>query len=193
MSQSARFLELKKRMTVLRHHLLPAEFSPTGSYSDRVLDRTRSYRVLVCAECEAFLEERCLGVVTAAIRNWKIDKQARHTLMALLARCGPDADSNLALRDCIGQAGSSYHHLIRANHGIRESNLISVLQPVGIELPDLNPTWLATVDSFGVARGEVAHRSIGAQKPIDPLNELTIVKQVRDGFGELDRLLNKLA
>jgi len=193
MPQSARFLVLNKRLTVLRHHLLPAKFSPTGTYSDRVLDRTRGYRVLVHAECEAFIEDRCWALATEAIRQWKADGKARHVLMSLLARCCPDVHVDLALGDCVGKAGSSYYHIIQNNHGIREGNLVNVLQPVGLELSDLDATWLGTVDSFGVARGEVAHSTIGAQQPIDPLTELMTVKQVRDGFGELDKLLEALA
>jgi hypothetical protein len=192
MPQSARLLELKKRLTILRRHLLPADLSATGSYSLRVLDRTRGYRVLVHAEFEAYLEDRCWAVASGAIQQWKLDKKPRHVLMSLLTRCGPDASNGQTLADRIGKAGNGYHHLIQNNHGIRESNLMSLLQPVGIELTDLDGTWVSTVDSFGKARGEVAHTAVGAQRPIDPRTELTTVKQLRDGFGDLDELINSL-
>jgi hypothetical protein len=193
MPPSARLIELKSRLTILRRHLLPADLSATGSYSLRVLDRARGYRVLVHAEFEAYLEDRCLALAIGAIQQWKIDKKPRHVLMSLLTRCSPAASSGGTLQERIGQAGSSYHHLIRNNHGIRESNLEILLQPVGIELSDLDGTWVSTVDSFGVARGEVAHNTVGAQRPIDPRTELTRVKQLRDGFGDLDKLLNSLS
>jgi len=192
MPQSARLLELKKRLTVIRRHLLPADLSATGSYSPRILDRTRGYRVLVHAEFEAYLEDRCWAVVTSATQQWKVDKQPRHVLMALLARCGPATSSDQSLEERIGKAGNNYYHSIQQNHGIRESNLVSLLQPIGIELTDLDGTWVSTVDSFGVARGEVAHNAIGAQKPIDPLTELKTVKQVCDGFRDLDAVINSL-
>jgi hypothetical protein len=192
MPQSVRLLELKRRLTILRHHLLPGDFSATGQYSLRVLDRARGYRVLVHAEFEAYLEDQCWALANGAIRQWRVDKKPRHVLMCLLTRCGPVASNGQTLDERIGKAGSSYHHLIRQNHGIRETNLETLLPPVGIELTDLNGTWVNTVDSFGAARGEVAHTAVGAQRPIDPRTELTTVKQLRDGFGDLDKLINAL-
>jgi hypothetical protein len=192
MPQSVRLLQLKKRLTTLRRHLLPADFSATGSYSSRVLDRARGYRVLVHAEFEAYLEDRCWAIAQRAIQQWKVDKKPRSVLMSLLTRCGPAASNEQILQDRIGKAGSCYRHMIDLNHGIRESNLVNLLQPVGIELTDLDRTWVSTVNSFGVARGEVSHSSIGAQRPIDPRTELIMVRQIRDGFGDLDKLLNAL-
>jgi hypothetical protein len=156
------------------------------------LDRARGYRVLVHAEFEAYLEDRCWAVANGAIQQWKVDNKPRHVLMSLLTRCGPGASNGQTLEERIGKAGNGYYHLIQKNQGIRESNLLSLLQPVGIELTDLDGTWVSTVDSFGVARGEVAHSAVGAQRPIDPRTELTTVKQLRDGFGDLDELINSL-
>lgn len=192
MPQSARLLELKRRLTILRRHLLPGDFSATGMYSLRLLDRARGYRVLVHAEFEAYLEDQCWALACGAIQQWKIDKKPRHVLMCLLTRCGPAASNGLTLEERIGKAGSTYHNLIKKNHGIRETNLETLLQPVGIELTHLNGTWLNSVDSFGVARGEVAHSAVGAQTPIDPRTELTTVTQLRDGFVDLDSLINAL-
>jgi hypothetical protein len=192
MPQSARLLELKKRLVILRRHLLPGDLSSTGSYSPRVLDRARAYRVLTHAEFETYLEDRCWTIASGAIREWKVDKKPRHVLMSLLSRCGSASDSDETLDERVGRAGSTFFHTIKNNHGIRESNLLALLQPVGIELADLNGTWVNTVDSFGAARGEVAHTTVGAQRPIDPRTERTTVTQVRDGFRDLDKLLNSL-
>lgn len=192
MPQSVRLQQLKRRLTILGRHLLPADLSATGSYSLRVLDRARGYRVLVHAEFEAYLEDRCWALAHGAIQQWKADKKPRHVLMSLLTRCGPSASNGQTLEERIGKAGNSYYHLVKLNHGIRESNLVALLQPVGIELADLDGTWVSTVDSFGVARGEVAHSAVGAQKPIDPRTELTTVKQLTDGFVDLDKFLNSL-
>jgi hypothetical protein len=193
MARSARFRLLTTRLSFLRRHLLPSEFSPTGSYSERQLDRARGYRLLVHAEFEAYIEDRCWELVDTAIRKWKVDRRERHVLMSLLARCGPNSEATMALGDCIGKAGNAYFHTVRKNNGVREYNLVGLLQPVGIERTELDGTWLSTIDSFGSDRGEVAHSSVGAQKPIDPRTELVIVKQIRDGFEDVDELLNSLA
>lgn len=112
--------------------------------------------------------------------------------MSLLTHCHAGASSGQTLEERIGKAGNGYYHLIQNNHGIRESNLVALLQPVGIELADLDGTWVSTIDSFGNARGEVAHGAVGTQRPIDPLTERITVKQLRDGFADLDKLMNLL-
>ena len=175
MPASARFRLLKTRLGELRRHLLPAKFSPTGLYSDRALDRARGYRVLVHAEFEAFVEDRCWNLAQNTIQRWKADKRSHHVLMCILARCGPKREADLTIMEYVGQAGNTYYQsVVDKNHGIREQNLVDLLQPIGIERSSLDLTWLSTVDSFGSDRGEVAHRSIGAQKPIDPKTELVL-------------------
>lgn len=187
-----RLLELKTRLTTLRRHLLPGDLSATGSYPPRVLDRARGYRVLVHAEFEAYLEDQCTELVNNSIRQWKEDKKPKHVLMSLLTRCGPSESTTQTLEERIGKAGSKYNRLIQLNHGIRESNLLNLLQPVGLELTDLDGTWVSTVDSFGAARGEVAHNAVGTQRPIDPRTELATVRQLCEGFADLDRLISSL-
>lgn len=192
MPQSARLLQLKQRLTTLRRHLLPADFSATGSYSPRVFDRTRGYRILAHAEFEAYLEERCWDIASQSIQQWHNSQSPRKVLMSLLTRCGPEPSKGQTLTERIWTAGNNYKQKIKLNHGIREANLVSILQPISIELTDLDSTWVSTVDSFGSARGEVAHNAIGTQRPIDPQTELATVMQVRDGFIDVDRMLSSL-
>src|SRR5262249_28485668 len=109
-----------------------------------------------------------------------------------LARCGPPVHDGLSLGECIGKADNGYFHIIQKNNGIREENLVALLQPVGIDRADIDSTWLNTVDTFGFHRGEVAHSTVGAQKPIAPLSELVTVRHIRDGFADMDKALGWL-
>lgn len=85
MPTSIRFKEMRARLTELRHHMLPAKFSPTGDYSDRQLDRTRGYRVLVHAEIESYIEDVAREAVTQAIQKWRKNRKPSAILLAFLA------------------------------------------------------------------------------------------------------------
>ena len=49
-------------------------WDPTGTYSERKLDRTRAYKILVHAEIEFFIENILLDVVQREYRRWIISK-----------------------------------------------------------------------------------------------------------------------
>ena len=66
---SPRYKLLSRRINELRRHLLPAKFDPTGTYSPRVHERCRAFRLLVHAEFEAFIEDRVSEVVNADATN----------------------------------------------------------------------------------------------------------------------------
>jgi hypothetical protein len=46
---------------------------------------------------------------------------------------------------------------IDSNNGVRKSNLLSLLLPLGFEEGDCDPLWFGAMDSLGSARGDVAH------------------------------------
>jgi hypothetical protein len=76
------------------------------------------------------------------------------------------------------------------NHGIREDNLFQIFYPIGLKMSDMDNTWLATMDSFGISRGEVAHTSIKTQQPIDPATVFKkITSDILPGLMKLDRKL----
>ena len=83
--------------------------------------------------------------------------------------------------------------VIDQNHGIREENLSKILFPIGIEPWSLDNVWLTTMDSFGRARGSVAHTSVKTQQPIDPETEFTrIAKLILPGLKKLDKKISRL-
>jgi hypothetical protein len=46
---------------------------------------------------------------------------------------------------------------IDGNQGVKKSNLLALLLPVGFAEGDFDPVWLASMDSFGLLRGDTAH------------------------------------
>ncbi len=173
--------------------MLPKEFSPTGVYSDMQLDRARGFRLLAHAEIEAFLEEEASEVVTVVFDLWRNDLKARHTVISLLAFLKPGDKSFTSVAEAVGFSFGRFNQLIKDNNGIKEENLQKFLPPVGIDWATMDGTWLSTLNSFGSARGEVAHKSVRVHQPIDPRGELeTVMDKILPGLKELDEAIHRL-
>jgi hypothetical protein len=193
MKESIRYKVLTRRLKQLRHRMLPRIFSPTGTYSDLQLDRTRGYRLLVHAEIESFLEERASEVVNTAFNSWRADLKPRHTITCLVAFCRVTDRVYGSAAESVGNSFATFSHIIRHNHGIKEEDLLRFLLPAGVDRAQMDATWLSTISSFGTARGELAHSSVRAHQPIDPKGEYEVVMQkILPGLRDLDAVLQKL-
>jgi hypothetical protein len=74
---SARYQALRQRVEMLREHLLPNPFDPTGNYVDEAAVRTRtlSFRVLAHAELETYFEDRVVEIAKASWRRWETNRK----------------------------------------------------------------------------------------------------------------------
>jgi hypothetical protein len=211
MSVSDRFKELRLRVGELRTHMLPRTFSPTGNYSDRQLDRARGFRLLVHAEFESYLEDISKDVVTKAISKWKNDKTPSTLLIAFLASYHSSwnvsdemtnneiieiAKSRNNIKDSVEEvinlAQTQFIKKVRDNHGIKEKNFKTLILPTGIDLCDLDATWITNLDNFGGLRGEVAHKTKRATGQINPQDEYIQVKSLLVGLEQLDRKISDI-
>lgn len=211
MPVSVRFKELSTRLLELRKHFLPTKFSPIGDYTDRQLDRARGYRLLVHAEIEAYLEDVAKEVVTNAIKKWKKDRKASSLLVAFLASYHSSwnvsddisnhqiiqlANARVKVKDSVNEvidiAQKQFIKIVKDNHGIKEKNFKSLILPTGIDIDELDNTWLTDLDSFGSLRGEIAHNTKRATGQINPLDEYNKVLSLLAGLKELDRHILKI-
>ncbi|MFM6673012.1 MAG: HEPN domain-containing protein, partial [Dolichospermum sp.] len=191
MPESDKFITLRTQLNRLKDEFLP-EISPTSSYSESQLSRTAAYRVLAHAEIESYLEERAWTIVIDAKKAWETGKTTR-TLICLLGFSDltmdkpPDTlkkpsnvkqdnhDKRLEITEKINSAIKSFKKVIDNNHGLKEKNILALLLPIGIDSDDLDPAWLADMNTFGEKRGLVAHTSATSYMTIqtpDPANEL---------------------
>lgn len=205
MAKSVRLKELLKRSTELRNHFLPKELDPLGNYSNRQYDRTRAYKLLCHSEIEAYIEDRTREIATRAVNEWEFYSKPNKVSISLLAFSGMEHDVppqtltprttnivNQTTTSILKKTLTSFYRTIKNNNGIKESNLLSLLYPIGIEESDLDSTWLIDMNNFGTQRGEIAHTSIRTQTAIDPMIELNKVRQLLRGIGLLDQKLNDL-
>ena len=211
MPESDKFITLKTQLDRLKDEFLP-EISPTGSYSESQLSRTAAYRVLAHAEIEYYLEERAWEVVQNAKTLWDKSGKNTRTLICLLGFSGltmdkpPDTltpqkgsktvkEEKIKISKKIDLAVESFKRVISQNHGVKEDHILSLLLPIGIDSDDLDPAWLATMNTFGEKRGLVAHKSATSYMTIqtpDPANELNTVNQITDELLRIDELINNL-
>lgn len=194
---------MSARLSELRRHLLPRKFDPTGTYADRVHDRARAYRLLAHAEIEWTIEQLVFTAANEAYNHWRSNGRVGRTLICLLAFLDGSQDkvpTSLPskgppqLFQRVERAKNEFcTYVLVENHGIRERNLLKLLLPVGVREADLDPIWLATVDSFAQSRGEAAHRSNRVVSPPDPRTEYSTVSQIVVGIRNLDAKLLSLS
>ena len=115
---------LVHRLRELRSIFLPAPH-PMGQYSSADYDRTSALVLLMHAEIEWFLEERCREVAGAVVASWNADLVPRTTIVALAAFChtkGAKALSSpgqgpTSIRTVISEAKVSYSATVYKNNG----------------------------------------------------------------------------
>ncbi len=197
---SRRYVGLRRRLEELRRHLLyflPPPPQSKTSFTDRELDLTRSFIVLAHAEIEAFCEDSALAKARAAKQMFhvhgKVTRVQRRIVSYHVGRKGwPWNEVTRPSLQTIDSAFQSYSDAIQNNHGIKRINLEKLLFPLGVVDSRLNATWLAQMDSFGLKRGDWAHKSIKALNPPDPGSESATVNQLLQGLLVLDRVLSRL-
>lgn len=209
MAKSLRFTQLQGEIRRLRRHLLPRQWNPTGSYSERIADRARAFRVLSHAEIEYFIENVILDAVEKKYLEWKGARLPSYVMTCLLAASKVDwvdteasavgiipltgakiKKDDHSIHDMIDRAVKQYRNIVDDNHGIKPANLKRLIMPVGIALSDLDPTWLNHMDTFGAKRGAIAHRSrLGLSVPLDPKTESDTVDLLLVGLKELDAMI----
>ncbi|MGY4917618.1 HEPN domain-containing protein [Streptomyces sp. 900116325] len=196
---SSRFQELEMRVADLEKSFIPTPFDPTGTYDDAVYEHTRAYRVLVHAEFEAFIEDRVVEVLNTAFSRWEYSGVISTSLLSVVAykeslHSMPESLSDASqkkkypdLKARVEAAKNDFNRYVRTqNHGIKEKNLLRLLMSIGFSEMEIDSGWLAVVETWATARGDVAHMSAKMQVRPDPQNEVKTVKQILTGFRDVD-------
>ena len=188
MANSQRFRQLKAELRRLGRHFLPKDWDPTGTYSERMLDRARAFRILAHAEIEYFIENIILDIVEEEYKEWVASKKPSSVMICLIAssKLGwQDVETqeqgltpldppkirkdDESIEQMIKRSVEQFREIIKDNNGIRSRDLKRILMPVGIALSDLDQTWLNDMNSLGGQRGFVAHTSrLGRYYPTRP-------------------------
>jgi hypothetical protein len=199
MAKSRRLNQLLTRIAFLEHNILPAE-RLDGNYTNVERDLIKSYLLLVHAEIEAYFEDRAKEKVNKALTKWSTNRQKSSCLKAVLAFSGNDisydnvkkTDSN-DIEYRINRAVNHFLSLVNKNNGVKQNDIINLIIPIGIEMSELDNTWLNTMESFGSTRGNIAHNSIAVQTALDRNTEKDRINtQIIPEIERLDQLIQKI-
>jgi hypothetical protein len=188
--------------------MLPVKFSPTGFYrsAEKVHLRAISFRILIHAEVESYIEDRAMALFSKGWSQWEKSKLPSNVIIGLLAyggfatilppkKLGGDPSNQKAyddLKEPLQKAQKIWRQTHRNNHGIKEENILKLLLPLGVYHDDLDPTLLADLSSFGNDRGEVAHLStVGITTYSDPSTEYNRAQALVTDLKKIDDLINK--
>jgi hypothetical protein len=210
MPKSLRFRQLTKELNRLKKQFLPRKFSEINEYSERQLALTFAYRVFAHSEIESYLEYRVWDTVQTAKNIWDNQGKAGRVLLCVIAFSGQEMENppdtitplkgnknvsldKLKITKKIDIVIRCFKSVIDQNHGIKETNLLKLLLPIGIDSDDLDQVWLANMNTFGEERGEIAHSSgIKTKKTPNPADELERVKQIIQELEKVDQLITNL-
>lgn len=198
MAKSRRLRQLISRITFLENNILPEE-RIDGNYTRKEQDLTKSFILLVHAEIEAFIEDRAKEKMNQALLNWNSTRRKSNCLKSVLAFSGNELnfneDSNSKnIQYRINKTVAHYmSSVVDKNHGVKEKNILKILLPLGIEINEIDQTWLGIMESFGSTRGNIAHNSLQVQNRVDRTTELNRVKtQIIPELEVIDDLIRKL-
>ncbi len=152
----------------------------------------RAFVVLAHAEIEHFLEDLASDVLDIVKARWDTNHTAGRCLSALLMYNDkrvslPEKltkqDPRDTFEEVVKHAIKHHRDYVKShNHGLKEANVLHLYLPIGVLENDLDPVWLANMNTFGAKRGMVAHTSARRVKsPIDPQNARSMVATVMSG------------
>ena len=198
MGKSRRLLQLLSRLSFLEKNILPNERFD-GNYTKREQDLIRSYVLLSHAEIEAFIEDRAKEKVSKALLSWNSNRTKSNCLKSVLSFTGHELsfDKNANANNIQYRMNTTIAHFMSSvvdkNHGVKEKNILKMLLPIGIEINEIDQTWLSVMESFGSTRGNIAHNSFQVQNRIDRNSELhRINNQIVPELVNIDKLITKV-
>lgn len=133
--------------------------------TDVDLRKGDAYLVAAHAAIEFYLEDLCRRSLQKALWKYSLSGSTEPLLSAVVAshfgnEVGRLPSGNFDFRqgdDAVEKGLNWYLKRVNDNHGLRRSNILSLLLPLGFGEQDFDTIWLDSMDSFGGHRGDIAH------------------------------------
>ena len=197
MPNSRRYNSLVTRIRKLSNTILPPS-KPSNIYTAKEQDLIRAFVVLSHAEIEAFLEDVTKDKATKELRKWISGRKRSNCLKSIASYVGPllaaerfphPNDHEERIKKIVGH----FIGLIRKNNGVKESDVLSLVLPIGVEYSLLDPVWLQEMETFGTFRGSLVHTTHQVQLPLDRDNEYNrIMTRIIPELGNVDLLIKSV-
>lgn len=184
-----KYRQLVSRIEKIKEHF---DFQPgINGLTPLQNDKVRGVLLLCHAEFESYIESLALLLINDAKEKWDRTHRANYNLSSLLVCSTVDAKETVETK--VNKMVVDYKNQItKYNHGIREHNIKGIYEPLGYCIDDFDSTFIATLDSLGQDRGEVAHSSARTSTMYDKATEISRIDGIiRDFLAFQEVLLSK--
>ena len=184
-----KYRQLTVRINKIKEHF---DFQPgINGLTPLQNDKIRGMLLLCHAEFESYIESLALLLINDAKEKWDNTHRANYNLASLLVCSSIDKKETIETK--VNKMIVDYRkQTIDNNHGIREHNIKDIFEPLGYCLSNFDSAFIATLDSFGRDRGEVAHSTAKTSTMYDKSTEINRIDGiVRDFLDFQEVLLSK--
>ena len=184
-----KYNQLQTRINIIKAHF---DFNPgINGLTPLQNDKIRGMLLLCHAEFESYIESLALLLINDAKDKWNRTHRANYNLASLLVCSSIDKKETVETK--VNKMIVDYRkQTIDNNHGIREHNIKDIFEPLGYCISDFDSVFIATLDSFGCDRGEVAHSSAQTSTMYDKATETSRIDGIiRDFYDFQEVLLSK--
>lgn len=181
---------LKERLDCLKETFF-VNTNENGELTHSERDKIKALRLLVHAEIESYIEDLAKQIFEYGVNKWKNENLATFQICALFI-WHPDIETKKDVHTKANQIFIKYRkNILGQNNGIKEENIKKLFHPLGYKIDTFSPEFIATLNSYGAERGEVAHSSaIAIQTQLDYQTEVDKINALIEGLERFEEDLN---
>lgn len=194
---SAEYTTLSARLDDLTRTFVDFDIPVDRNPEPKELDMIASFKLLMHAELETFIEDRVSFAVRQSLDMWINRKLVTKCLLNLVIRWYPyfEKDKNIyslppttdVVKNLLELCSRRANDEIRENNGIKQHGFTKLAYSAGFLAEDLSGTLLASLESYGKTRGDVAHAAVGRVQTLkDPRVEASEAKQLVELLKQFD-------
>jgi hypothetical protein len=166
---SIEYTRLLERCEELRKKFIDFKIPNDREATNGELDSIAAFRLLVHGELEHFIEEKARQALSSGMYKWQTEGIITRGVLNLILGFHQGDQKNAKflklsdkdiIKESINKCATIAEKLISDNNGITKPSFDSLSTISGFLLDEIDSVLSNELDSFGKARGDVAHTSI---------------------------------
>lgn len=190
---SSFFVNSFKRKDDLIARFLNFSDDPVDSLPEDKQDMLRAFKLLIHAEIEDYIETVTIDVISkckaAWIQTYKLNPVLLRLMIYNLTAYTGNTRDNLPV-DRITNIIENALREIGSNNGVKEKDLLKMMQQIGVNVMADHNTLSSDLDSYGVGRGLIAHKGVTVitttSNPLIRREEVRRIEQIFEAMWALD-------
>ena len=199
---SGEYQYLEHRLVELRAQFVDFEIPLDREPNSDELSNIAAFKLLIHAEVQTYIEDRIIRAINESVDEWCNKKQMSRCVLNLLlgwsdasggAEKYPTVHDISGLNRTIKMCANRVIREISDNNGIKREAFLWLSFAAGIFSDEIDSTLLNELQSFGKARGDVAHKSIGKVRTLYAPNiEAESAQNIVNLLGHFDNNLDSI-